>query len=475
MREFVGESKRVWRYEPTEFLGSPGGFGSVHPGLSETDTPIAVKVIKPHLTDGSKIDTRLRQREIEIAHKLQGASPRHLIQALDVGQDQETLLLVMPRAEGALDVPAGGFSEAEGLRIIRDIAEGLHELHQLGVIHRDLKPRNILRHEGEWKLADFGIAHDSDVGTQDPTFVGAGTYPYMAPELWELRSASVKSDLYAAGCVFFELLTGRLAFPGPEHRRQHLELPPPSILGGNPVIRDMVSRLLNKNPAERPQDARAVLDRLSRVTLSLSDAQRALQSLAASAAEDRSTLATQMAVEQARENARKDLLVQAVSDLRDIWEDGFLLIEQALAGAIHEQRGSEFHIHTADVRLELKTWAPWPPQLPKDTLVLAGEARISNWRNPGVNRPCNIVYEEIDGRNCWIEYAFEAGAVIQHYGYGPRDRAHGLDPNVFQDREHRAAMLAPIMHVWTLRKTVFSPERIMSLFQEAMALPPARS
>jgi serine/threonine protein kinase len=113
------------------------------------------------------------------------------------------------------------------------------------VIHRDLKPSNVLLRQGKWKLSDFGIARDADLGTGDPTFAGFGTIPYMAPELWEGRSPTFKTDLYAVGCIAVELLTGRPPFAGPDYRRQHLTEAPSGLNQlHNAALRDIVLRIV---------------------------------------------------------------------------------------------------------------------------------------------------------------------------------------------------------------------------------------
>src|SRR5262249_27453386 len=163
---------------------------------------------------------------------------------------------VMPRADGALDGKSGPLGEPEVVSVMADVAAGLQQLHEIGVIHRDLKPENVLRHQGHWKLADFGIARDGEIGTQDPTFIGIGSYPYMAPEIWELKSPTVKTDLYALGCLAYELLTGRPPYLGnrEEVRAGHLMRPPPEVPASNIVLKSLIASLIAKSPGRRPQD-----------------------------------------------------------------------------------------------------------------------------------------------------------------------------------------------------------------------------
>lgn len=89
------------------------------------------------------------------------------------------------RADGALADSALPLDEPTVISVLMDLATGLQQLHSIPIVHRDLKPANVLKHGGRWKLADFGIARDQEIGTQSPTFKGWGSWPYMAPELWK--------------------------------------------------------------------------------------------------------------------------------------------------------------------------------------------------------------------------------------------------------------------------------------------------
>ncbi len=135
---------------------------------------MAVKVVKKERPSG-KLDDRLLRREIDVGKRVVDSGSEMLLPVIDAADADDALLLVMTRAEGALaaSVPMG---EAEVVPVVVDIATGLQDLHSIGIIHRDLKPANVLRHAVRWKLADFGIARDQEIGTQDPTFVGWGSF-----------------------------------------------------------------------------------------------------------------------------------------------------------------------------------------------------------------------------------------------------------------------------------------------------------
>lgn len=195
---FTGQSGMTWRYWDGKPLGTPGGFGGVYAAEGPDGTSMAVKVVKKQRPSGA-LDDRLLRREIDIGKRVADSGSQMLLPVIDAADAGDALLLVMPLADGALSAAAIPMDEAEVVPVLVDIATGLQDLHSTGIIHRDLKAANVLRHEGRWKLADFGIARDQEIGTQDPTFVGWGSLPYMAPELWELRSPTVKTDLYALG------------------------------------------------------------------------------------------------------------------------------------------------------------------------------------------------------------------------------------------------------------------------------------
>lgn len=166
-----------------------------------------MKVIPSTPPSGRELHPLLQKREAEIAEKLRGNPADHLVRILDVAKRSRNVLIVMEQADASLASRLSTLdSFAEIVAVLKDVASGLYELHQAGIIHRDLKPGNVLLADGRWKLADFGIARDESIGTADPTFVGWGTLAYMAPEIWDARSPTVKTDLYAFGCLAHERL-----------------------------------------------------------------------------------------------------------------------------------------------------------------------------------------------------------------------------------------------------------------------------
>jgi hypothetical protein len=160
----------------------------------------------------------------------------------------------------------GPFPWERVIQVGLDICAALGHSHNLGVIHRDLKPANLfIGKEGETKLGDFGIARDADSTAITSAGKTVGTYAYMAPEQISGKSAvSGKTDLYALGCVLFELLTGRPPFLAKEQAEmlyQHIDADPPnvrSLAHECPVwLGSFIAKLLEKDPKDRPFDALA--------------------------------------------------------------------------------------------------------------------------------------------------------------------------------------------------------------------------
>ncbi|WP_369183155.1 protein kinase [Streptomyces sp. Y1] len=263
------------RYELREKLGQ-GGFGVV---WRAQDTrmlrPVAVKVIGHHGGDQAKAALRF-VREACAAGNL---SHPHIVTVHDLGQcelgDQQVTFLVMELLTGRTltAVLRGGVPEPVlSLRWGREICGALAAAHDAGVVHRDIKPDNIMITEaGQLKVLDFGIAQlDTGAGGLTTTGTIVGSPAYMAPERWAGGRVDGRADLYALGCVLVELFTGARPFAGdstPVLMYQHLNEPPPALdpaqFGLPPQVAGLVAELLAKDPAERPADARTVERRLA--------------------------------------------------------------------------------------------------------------------------------------------------------------------------------------------------------------------
>ena len=258
------------RYEILEEVGQ-GGMGMVYRAFDrELGEQIAVKTLRPELLQDPTLIERFKS-EIRLARHI---TDKHVVRTHDFGERDGVCYLTMEYVEGLtvrelLDT-RGKLGVGPTLAIATQLAQSLHAAHEQGVIHRDIKPQNLLLDsEGALKVMDFGIARLAG-GTSGLTEVGMaiGTPDYMSPEQMLGETVTAGSDLYSMGVVLFECLTGRLPFVASSPmaliaKTLHGEPPDPGSL--NPEIPQplsaLVLRLLAKQPAQRPAGA-AELGRL---------------------------------------------------------------------------------------------------------------------------------------------------------------------------------------------------------------------
>lgn len=253
--EYIRLSRGEWKYDPSRPLGEAGGFGAVFEGHSADHGRIAIK--KLHLDA-----TALAHREMRMAASLLERSLKHVIPILDAGADELSgfYFVVMPMAEKSLQDlidSSAPISETETAKILLQVVEGLLEVKD--IVHRDIKPQNILFHDGCWKVADFGIARFVEQSTSQRTLKDWLSEDYAAPEQWNRDRASSATDLYALGCLGYALLTGMPPFAGQssgELREKHLKNDPPSLPGIWAELSDLLQQLLRKTPESRPSPER---------------------------------------------------------------------------------------------------------------------------------------------------------------------------------------------------------------------------
>jgi len=176
------------------------------------DRPVAVKLVQPEITTASSAERFLR--EIQITAKLQHP---HILPLLDSGANEGLLYYIMPHIEGESlreRLSAGDrLSFEEAIGITQQIAAALQYAHENGIIHRDVKPENILLSAGLAVLSDFGVASAIEDDENDSkTRFTVGTPAYMAPEQAEREKVDHRADQYSLGCVLFEMLTGSPPF-----------------------------------------------------------------------------------------------------------------------------------------------------------------------------------------------------------------------------------------------------------------------
>jgi eukaryotic-like serine/threonine-protein kinase len=258
------------RYVIEDLLGE-GGMSTVYRARHKlVDRPCAVKVMSPTLATDANVRERFRRE----AKSTQAISHPNVIEIFDQGEMEDGIpYIVMELLDGAtlstlLD--AGPIAPERGLPIMIQIARGIARAHDLGVVHRDLKPDNIfvsLREDGSdlVKILDFGIARsrsDTRLTNAGELF---GTPQYMAPERIMSGEAGPSVDLYALGVIFFEMATARLPFTAPDPATfliRHMKDPAPAPRSVDPrvpaALDALIVQLLEKDPRARPVDAHRI-------------------------------------------------------------------------------------------------------------------------------------------------------------------------------------------------------------------------
>jgi eukaryotic-like serine/threonine-protein kinase len=202
------------RYEILQILGE-GGMGAVYRARDrEVNRTVALKVIRPELTGNSAILDRFKQ-ELVLSHQV---THKNVVRIYDMGDADGVKFITMEYIEGqdlrSLIAQHKIFQPEEAVEIMRQVCRALEAAHAVGVIHRDLKPQNIMRDkQGRVVVMDFGLARllDSDGGmTQTGAIVG--TMEYMSPEQGLGKPLDERSDLFAVGLIFYELLTGKMPY-----------------------------------------------------------------------------------------------------------------------------------------------------------------------------------------------------------------------------------------------------------------------
>ena len=221
---------------------------------------VALKVIYPGVSDPGR--RRRFLREIAI---IAGLRHPFIVPLLDSGAAGETLYYVMPYVEGEslrqrLD-REGPLPQREVLAIAHDVGEALGKAHAAGIVHRDIKPQNILLSGGHALVADFGVALALEGGAVEqatPQGVVVGTPAYMSPEqAGGSNEVNGRSDVYALGCVIYEMLTGEVPYPADTPRgviAKHLQAPIPDVAMLRPGLSDGLSAVIQRAMAKVPAD-----------------------------------------------------------------------------------------------------------------------------------------------------------------------------------------------------------------------------
>lgn len=263
------------RYRLERELGR-GGMGTVFLATDvKLGRPVAIKALSPHTREYLGDERFLR----EVRHVAALSHP-HIVPLFEADEADGCLYYVMEYIEGETLAKRlrreGPLPLDEALRIVAEIGEALQYAHERGLVHRDVKPANILLARGHALLADFGIAKATGPGAERLTGTGVaiGTAEYMSPEQASgERRVDARSDVYALGAVLFEMLVGEPPFTGPNVQAivaRIMAATPQSIRTVRPTIplhvEGAVLAALAKTPADRPSSVRAFVDRLVRPT-----------------------------------------------------------------------------------------------------------------------------------------------------------------------------------------------------------------
>lgn len=255
------------RYEILQLLGE-GGMGAVYKARDrELDRPVALKLIRPEMASSAAMLARFKQELLlsrQVTHK-------NVIRIYDLGDADGVKFITMEFVEGrdlrALIQEKKKFAPQEAVEVMQQVCQALEAAHGVGVIHRDLKPQNIMREEsGRILVMDFGLARtlEGDGMTQSGALVG--TMEYMSPEQALGKELDQRSDLFTAGLILYELLTGRMPFRAESalasliKRTQERAVPVSDLDRTIPgALSGIVSKCLERDPNLRYQSASEML------------------------------------------------------------------------------------------------------------------------------------------------------------------------------------------------------------------------
>ncbi len=265
----MAEEIRLGKYIIIRELGR-GGFGIVYEAHDTSlDRLVALKALHPNLVNDMTFLSRFKQ-EAKLAARLEHPNivPVHEFNQAD-GRYYIVMGLMTKGSLGDLLEKYGPRSSTQTKSFLEQVLNGMAYAHERGVIHRDLKPGNILIDEHNMaKIADFGFAkamHSASSHSLSATGGVMGTPAYMAPEIWRGKDASARSDIYSLGCIAYEMLTGKPLFDGEsaaEIMTKHV-IDGPSFQADLPAPwRKLIEKCLAKDPSQRYQTAKAVLEDL---------------------------------------------------------------------------------------------------------------------------------------------------------------------------------------------------------------------
>jgi CheY-like chemotaxis protein len=245
-----------------------GGMSRVYLASRERDDePLVVKILRSEVT----ADTRALARFMEEYSLVERIQSRHVARVYSHGSSEGHAYLVMEFFDGGdLMKRLGGkaLAPAECLRLFRELMTALGDIHEKGILHRDLKPQNLMfRNDGSLAIVDFGIAKHVDAADMTGQGEVLGTPRYMSPEQVQGRALDMRTDIYSAGVLLYQMLTGKHLFDGSsavEVALHHLNTPAPALPDELSDYQRLLDKLIEKDRDARFRNADEVLGFLAR-------------------------------------------------------------------------------------------------------------------------------------------------------------------------------------------------------------------
>ena len=246
------------RYEVKKLIGE-GGMANVYLGYDTIlERDVAIKVLRGDLADDEKFVRRFR-REAQSASLL---NHPNIVQIYDVGEDDGNFYIVMEYIKGQtlkqLIKKRGKLSVPETVDIMSQLTDGLAHAHDSYIIHRDIKPQNIMiLDDGMVKITDFGIAMAINASDLTQTNSVMGSVHYLPPEQASGKGSTIKSDIYSLGIMMYEMLAGVMPYRGEtavEIAMKHLKNPMPSVIKANETVPQSVENIILKATAKNPKN-----------------------------------------------------------------------------------------------------------------------------------------------------------------------------------------------------------------------------
>ena len=291
------------RYELEELVGT-GGMSSVFKARDRLlERPVALKILHEHYLSDADYVERFRREARAVA---QLAHP-NIVTVIDRGEEGGRQFIVFEYVDGEnlkqLVNREGALPVRDAVQLAAQVARALGYAHHRGIVHRDVKPQNvILNEDGRAKVTDFGIARSLDVDGVTQTGTVLGTSDYIAPEQAQGQDVNAQTDVYSLGVVLYELVTGELPFRGEGFvavAMQHVNEPPPNVLERRGDVPPRLALAIERAMAKRPEDRQESMDEL------VADLESALRELDGYGDESERTLVVPAAVRRGRRMRRR--------------------------------------------------------------------------------------------------------------------------------------------------------------------------